>query len=286
VARRVHPRLALALPLAVFLSRGAFAQSEPPPPGTSTPPPLAPSPLTAAPAPEPAPPAGSCFPACREGFVCNGSQCVSVCNPPCPEGQTCIEGRRCDIAPPPGNVHEPPPPPVLTFAERSHSLLAFHYGFPTELEVADSDGPRDSVLGINLRTDTPIAKYVLVGPMLEFSWFEPGYMFDLDLYLRARAPIDAGSTKLQLWAGVPIGLTFDFLSDDFARRFSPDLDGFALGWNVGVLFGGAVHLSKEFGLFSEFGWQQHRASHGREANGNVQLVLQQWIMNLGLVFRG
>lgn len=34
-----------------------------------------------------------CFPACRNGFVCNkADQCVSECNPPCTNGESCQKG--------------------------------------------------------------------------------------------------------------------------------------------------------------------------------------------------
>jgi hypothetical protein len=241
--------------------------------------------------PEPAPPGspaaaealrGECFPACREGFVCSESRCVSLCNPPCPDEQTCVGGVRCEPRAP-GGVHEPPPPRRVSFEERGHSMAAFHYGFPSNVLVNDEDGPRDSVLGANLRSDVPVAGYMLVGPMFEFGSYEPGYYFDLDVYLRARVPIDAKKVQFQIWAGVPVGLTFSFLSGDFART----LEGFALGWNVGVLLGGAVHFTREFGLFTEGGWQQHKMSHDRTVGGgDVDLVLKPWIWNVGFVFRG
>jgi hypothetical protein len=35
----------------------------------------------------------TCFPECREGYVCNPQgECVSACNPPCESDQRCIEG--------------------------------------------------------------------------------------------------------------------------------------------------------------------------------------------------
>jgi hypothetical protein len=189
--------------------------------------------------------------------------------------------------PPPGPpIVEPPPPPRRSFAELSHSMLAFHYGFSQTVEVGGDDGPRSSVLGVNARTDMPVVKYFVVGPLLEFGTYEPAYYFDLDITLRVRLPIEAGATRFQFWAGMPIGLTFSFLKDDFARSFAPDLDGFALGWNVGVLLGGAVHFSREFGLFTELGWQQHKMSHDRVTTGSVGLVLDPWIWNVGFVFRG
>jgi len=38
-----------------------------------------------------------CYPACREGYVCNPQtgQCVSACNPPCAAGQTCTSSGQC-----------------------------------------------------------------------------------------------------------------------------------------------------------------------------------------------
>ena len=165
-------------------------------------------------------------------------------------------------------------------------MLAFHYGFSSNVEVSGDEGPTTSVLGVNVRTDLPVAKYLLIGPMLEFGAYEPAYYLDLDVTLRARIPIEAGDTQFQFWVGMPIGLTFSFLTDDFSRTYTPDLEPFSLGWNIGVLAGGAVHFSREFGLFGEFGWQEHTMSHARAETGSVELVLAPWIMNVGFVFRG
>jgi hypothetical protein len=279
-SERVSRAVGLAVAALTLAASAARAQAP------AEPPPLASSPLAAAPAPSGAPAGSACFPACREGFICTAdARCVSLCNPPCPSDQVCVEGRRCDVAPSSAPIYEPPPPPRVTFAERSHSLLAFHYGFSSTVDVAGEDGPESSVLGVNVRTDMPVAKYFLVGPMLEFGVYDPAYYFDLDLTLRARIPIDAGAVQFQIWAGMPIGLTLSFLKDEFAASFRPDVDGFALGWNIGVLFGGAVHFSREFGLFTELGWQQHVMSHAR-GTGSVELVLHPWIWNAGFVFRG
>lgn len=227
-------------------------------------------------------PGAACFPACREGFVCSESRCVSLCNPPCASDQVCVGGTHCEYGPPaPGDIKEPPPPRRIPFEERTHSMIAFHYGFPSDLELNDEATPTESVLGVNLRSDVPVAGYLLVGPMLEFGSYEPGYYFDLDFYARARVPIDAKSVQFQIWAGVPVGLTFSFLSGDFARN----LEGFALGWNIGVLLGGAVHFSRQFGIFTEGGWQQHLMSHDRVGGGSLSMALKPWIWNVGFVFR-
>jgi hypothetical protein len=290
-AKQHHP-VALAALVSLTLARTASAQGESPvatpTSTTATEPPPAPPPGGPTPAPNPplhpygASPVYPCDPACREGFVCKQERCVSLCNPPCPSDQVCVDGSRCEYGPlVKGGVHEPPPPKRIPFEERNHSMAAFHYGFPSDLELNDETVPTESVLGANLRSDVPVAGYLLVGPMLEFGSYEPGYYFDLDFYARARVPIDAKSVQFQIWAGVPIGLTFSFLSTDFAGN----LEGFALGWNIGVLLGGAVHFSRQFGIFTEGGWQQHRMTHDRDGGGSLSISLKPWIWNVGFVFR-
>jgi len=34
----------------------------------------------------------SCYPPCRDGFICHNGECVSECNPPCPKGEQCNNG--------------------------------------------------------------------------------------------------------------------------------------------------------------------------------------------------
>jgi hypothetical protein len=36
-----------------------------------------------------------CFPACRKGYVCHEGQCVSKCNPPCPDNALCTDSGAC-----------------------------------------------------------------------------------------------------------------------------------------------------------------------------------------------
>jgi hypothetical protein len=47
--------------------------------------------------------AQKCFPDCRDGYVCVRGECVSACNPPCPEGERCTSDGDCvaDAAPSP-----------------------------------------------------------------------------------------------------------------------------------------------------------------------------------------
>lgn len=167
-------------------------------------------------------------------------------------------------------------------------MLGFHHGFSGNVDLetgsAVGSGPLASTFGFNLRGDVPVERFLVLGPLFQFgSWradsaSSRSYYIDVDLYIRARLPITSKSTNFQLWVGVPIGLTFDILSSDMAN-----VSGAGLGWNVGVLGGGAVHFTPKFGLFAEIGWLQHKVTH--DAEPNVYVRLAQWNLNLGLVFR-
>lgn len=245
--------------------------------------------LTAQPAAAPAPaaaPVGACYPACREGFTCHRGQCVSLCNPPCPAGLECVEGRRCEppVPGPRARPYEPPPPPRKEFEELGFAMLGFHWGFPSNLDWDGAPRDADTTLGFNLRADSPVAKYLLLGPMLQFgSWRPSGlgshsYYVDLDLLVRLRVPITTKLFNYQLWLGMPLGVSIDYL------RGVPDAE-LGIGWNIGVLGGGAVHFSPKVGLFAELGWAQHRFQHSRDGLSDLDLALRQPFTNLGLVFR-
>jgi hypothetical protein len=93
----------LCLLFVVSLAPASFAQAPPaaqptpapsaaPAPAASAPVPPAPA-TTTAPAPAPAP--AQCFPACRDGYLCDRGACISACNPPCPAGQACAGSGQC-----------------------------------------------------------------------------------------------------------------------------------------------------------------------------------------------
>src|SRR5688500_8904462 len=84
----------LRLLVSVLLAAVPAAAQEISPPATAA---TAPATTPAPPAPAPATAReAACFPACRDGFTCYQARCVSLCNPPCPEGLGCVEGKRCE----------------------------------------------------------------------------------------------------------------------------------------------------------------------------------------------
>jgi hypothetical protein len=194
--------------------------------------------------------------------------------------------------PPPGGeaIVEPPPPPLKGFDRRAHSLVGFHLGFPGSATLSNAEGDLATTYGFNLRSDIPVARYLLLGPLLQFGAWLPEiagqdqnhhYYVDVDFYLRGRVPFDTPGVDFQLWAGIPIGLTVNILSGDV----DPAVSGVGFGWNVGALAGGAAHFSKEFGLFSEFGYLQHKGRHSVEGADSIDFTLLQWVFNVGFVFK-
>jgi hypothetical protein len=183
-------------------------------------------------------------------------------------------------------VYEPPPPPQVSFEARGHSMIGFHLGFSGDVEQSGTESSLASTLGFNVRGDVPIERYVLIGPLLQFGAWRPesapnrNYYADLDFYLRGRIPFPNTPTSFQIWAGIPIGLTMDFLGQDI-----PETSGVGIGWNVGFLVGGAAHLSPKFGLFAEVGWLQHKISHDSTTGNDLDFRLTQWTFNIGFVLR-
>jgi hypothetical protein len=115
-------------------------------------------------------------------------------------------------------------------------------------------------------------------------------MLDLSLVPQGRLPI---TSTIELYLGVPIGLTVDFLNS-----VSASVTGLAsvkadpgFGLNLGLLLGARFALSKNVGLFTELGYGLHKFSHtlsvqalGVSASGNMSLTLEQIALNFGVFF--
>jgi hypothetical protein len=166
-------------------------------------------------------------------------------------------------------------------------MIGFHYGFSGNVNFPPGEIDLAPTLGVNLRGDVPIEKYLLLGPLFQFGAWRPAspgdpsysYYVDVDLYVRGRLPITTSSTNFQIWAGVPVGLTFNMLGSGVA----PNVSGAALGWNIGVLGGAAVHFSPKVGVFTEIGWLQHKFTHSGDPQ-SLYVRVSQMNFNVGFVF--
>jgi hypothetical protein len=95
------------------LSLGVQAKAQTPPQQQPVAPPTSASSVLPAGSQRPAtPPQGpSCFPACRTGYTCFNGACVSLCNPPCAQGESCTAAGECALQQPALAVPAPQPAP-------------------------------------------------------------------------------------------------------------------------------------------------------------------------------
>jgi hypothetical protein len=162
-------------------------------------------------------------------------------------------------------------------------------GFAGSVERNGASRDLAATLGVNLRADIPVFRYLLVGPLIQFGAWRPqasgdapsrNYYLDIDLFVRGRVPIELDKIGLSVWAGVPIGLTMDFLGGDEGAG----LDSFGIGWNVGLMAGAGIHFTKKFGMFTEIGWMQHKMSHDFSAGGgSADYWMGQGVFNIGFI---
>ena len=149
--------------------------------------------------------AGNCFPACRTGYACSPSnECVSICNPPCGEGQLCTAEASCiddpsaaqaiPVQPAQPQYVQPVQQPrhdsqgELFGADAGPSLLArpgsfrisaaFHLGFGGEASTHfDGEelgaGDLSTTLGVHARGLFAIGDYFLLGPAFSYRSYIP-----------------------------------------------------------------------------------------------------------------
>jgi hypothetical protein len=175
---------------------------------------------------------------------------------------------------------------VKQFEEWGHSALGMHLGFAADASQSGNKGALDPTVGFLVSGDFPVGRYVLLGPLVQFgAWhadFLPtssrNYTLDLDFAARARLPVTSSWANYQVWVGVPLGLTLDFLGQE-----QEGVPGAGLGWNLGILYGGAIHVHPKYALFAEAGFAYQRMSH--RGDQVLDFRLGQWTVNFGTMFR-
>lgn len=165
-------------------------------------------------------PAKTCFPPCRTGYVCHPDtlECVSICNPPCANWETCTEEAECA------------PSSAATARVRRESgdrrfrialLGRFGLGKKSVVKIDGSmfSGPDElettpgATLGFDLRFEKPVARFVTVGGLASNHWFrarrdpnetsrirnlnQKDYALDVAPVMKPRYPFTAGKNEAE-----------------------------------------------------------------------------------------
>jgi len=147
----------------------------------------------------------------------------------------------------------------------------------------------------------PLHRYFVLGGLFSVqSWQSRGQhnagngrslMLDLDVVPQGRLPI---TNDIELYIGLPIGLTVDFLNGPTAMAAGVNVSGkdTAVGFNFSAVFGARFALSKSVGLLAEVGYVLHSFSHDIKVTAPIvgtvtasaHLPLEQLALNAGVFF--
>jgi hypothetical protein len=133
--------------------------------------------------------------------------------------------------------------------------------------------------------------FVLGGQLGIASWtvdafedadFDRNSWIDLSIVPQGRVAV---TPIVELYASMPLGITFDFIGED--DLFGAEADtGF--GFNFAVMFGVRVALDEDWGLLGELGYALHSFSHSTEVLGmdgpDLEVSTGQLQVNLGGYF--
>ncbi len=143
-----------------------------------------------------------------------------------------------------------------------HFSTFFALGAGGEFDLEDDASfDLDATVGLGLRLDVPVLKYLAIGGQVGFNFWkledaeDRDTLIDLpDLVVRGRVPIELRRGLLEPYAAFLIGGTISVIGED-------DNKDSAYGWNVGLLFGLNYFFTDVLGILFELGWHRHAATH-------------------------
>ena len=174
-------------------------------------------------------------------------------------------------------------------------LLGFGGDAEFELdELGGIDGETDMELsyGLGFSYMHPLHEnFVLGGQLGIASWtvdafedadFDRNSWIDISVVPQARLAV---TDIVELYASLPLGITFDFIGED--DIFGAEADtGF--GFNFALMFGVRVAVDEDWGLLGELGYALHSFSHGTEVLGqegpDLEVSAGQLQLNLGAYY--
>ena len=141
----------------------------------------------------------------------------------------------------------------------------------------------------------PVIKWFAIGGQVALQSWSPDSADDSNLLLDIVA-LPAGllplTDNVQLTLSVPIGISFDFIDDDFVGNNLVSAEvGTGVGFTIGIMLGAQFALSDSFGLLAELGFVGHGWEHEVEAAAgpvitsyDVEVNTSQFALNLGVDF--
>ncbi len=148
-----------------------------------------------------------------------------------------------------------------------------------------SDGLRAGG-GFGLRVEVPVGEYVAIGPLLEFNSIglrdrTPGdavpdryAALTFGLWIKGRYIVDAAGYPLELYLGMPFGLTVYLPNAD-------DWDN-EVGISVGLMGGGQFFVTERVGLLLEMGFRRDGFRTDGVFSDKAKVKAIQFALNAGI----
>lgn len=140
-----------------------------------------------------------------------------------------------------------------------------------------------ATVGFGGHFELPLHRYVTVGGGPALSWVNNELFDDADIgrsmlldttaFVKARYPFGSPSTQAEVYAKLPLGLSYMFVNSDVGEVVGAEVGSSetetsnAFGFNVGFAAGVQAMFDNGFGLFGQVGWAYHSLSFAFETPG-------------------
>lgn len=146
----------------------------------------------------------------------------------------------------------------------------------------DTDDDLKLTPGIRLHLDYDVHRYVSVGGVMRFAWWEGDDYFEDRSFLWDVAGRVTGHydwRDFRFYLAFSLGLSVSKLNEDWAGN---GIDP-GVGLNIALAPGAEYWFSNRAGVFLEmFGWTGHRLFHDVDGGGDVDFSLNQVVWQTGV----
>jgi len=173
--------------------------------------------------------------------------------------------------------------------------LMLGFGGEAEIEADDlggADGQDDMEMtyGLGFAYMHPLHEHFALGGQLAFLSWTTEFLEDIDADRSVMLDLSvvpqgkyAVRNNIELYASLPLGLTFDFFGED--DWFGAEVGG-GVGFNLALMLGVRVAIDDSWGLLGELGYAYHAFSHTLEVpvtstEIDLDISMGQFGINLG-----